>query len=285
MKRCVFLVLGAVLLPLALLGVILCAVSGVAAQTLTEGTPAAPLAVEAPAIVVTMTVGTNPAVCATTESVNLPVGGGVAFYCYLVVNTGDEALTRHNLVDSELGTILNAFPYTLNPGASAFLTQSASIMATTVSTATWTAYNPGPTDQVSASDSVQVNVAVAAPAIDLTMTVGTDPAICAATESVELPAGGGNVVYCYEVTNTGNVMLTRHDLVDSELGTILNAFPYTLNPGASAFLTQSAVIMATTASTATWTAFNPGPADVASAMDSATVFVGNHHYLPLLRRD
>jgi uncharacterized repeat protein (TIGR01451 family) len=110
------------------------------------------------------------------------------------------------------------------------------------------------------------------PAITLEKTVGTDPMVCASTDTVTV-APGTEVTYCYEVTNTGDISLGLHDLVDSELGAILNDFPYTLMPGASAFLTQTATIADTTVNTATWTAFNPGPMNEVSAEDSATVYM------------
>jgi hypothetical protein len=56
---------------------------------------------------------------------------------------GDQHRQRRvqhpHLVDSELGTILSNFPYTLSAGASAFITETTTINATTVNTATWTA--------------------------------------------------------------------------------------------------------------------------------------------------
>ncbi len=93
------------------------------------------------------------------------------------------------------------------------------------------------------------------PAISLTKTVGTDPLSCAVTDAITVTVGTV-VNYCYNVTNTGEITLTLHDLQDNELGTLLDDFPYVLYPGASAFLTQTATINATTVNTATWTAFN-----------------------------
>ena len=66
---------------------------------------------------------------------------------------------------------------------------------------------------------------VPVPAITLDKTVGTDPNVCATTDEITLPAGGDDVTYCYEVTNTGDVTLERHDLVDSELGALLEQLP------------------------------------------------------------
>ncbi len=91
--------------------------------------------------------------------------------------------------------------------------------------------------------------------IDLTKTVGTDPNTCATTDAIVVEVGT-DVTYCYEVENTGSSTLNFHSLIDSELGTILNDFPYALAPGASAFLTQTATIYTDTVNGAMWTAYN-----------------------------
>lgn len=127
--------------------------------------------------------------------------------------------------------------------------------------------------------------APAAPAIELVKTVGTNPSVCATTSRITLPPGGGTVYYCYQVSNTGDHNLTRHTLADDQLGTILSGFVYSLAPGASAFLTQSASIAATTVNVATWTAYNPGPLHETDSSDSAVVYVGHLSYLPILRRE
>lgn len=109
-------------------------------------------------------------------------------------------------------------------------------------------------------------------AVVLTKTVGLDAATCATAKEIGV-APGTRVTYCYEVTNTGAVTLTQHTLLDSEEGLLLNNFFYSLVPGASAFLTVTTEITQTTVNTATWTASNPGPTDMVSATDSATVTV------------
>lgn len=109
--------------------------------------------------------------------------------------------------------------------------------------------------------------------IELEKTVGTDPAACAATSSIIVPAGT-DVTYCYEVTNSGGITLTHHDLADSELGTILSGFPFELAPAASVFITQSVTnVQANVTNTATWTAYNAGPTDVVSATATADVTI------------
>ncbi len=62
--------------------------------------------------------------------------------------------------------------------------------------------------------------------IELNKTVGTDPATCANTNSLTLPATGGDVTYCYTVENTGSITLTNRALVDDQLGAILSNAPY-----------------------------------------------------------
>jgi hypothetical protein len=236
------------------------------------------------------TVGTDPMVCATTDAIDV-VAGTEVYYCYTVTNTGNATLNLHDLEDSELGTILDDFSFPLTPGASvntvaAGLTLSATIDSTTTNTATWTAFSDSIVT-ASAMDTATVNVVQ--PSIEVAKTVGTDPAVCSTSDAISvLP--GTEVYYCYAVTNTGDVTLNLHDLVDSELGTILDDFSFPLAPGASvdtvaAGLTLSATIEADTVNTATWTAFNDAIV-TASAMDSAAVYVQDQTiYLPLVLRN
>ena len=81
---------------------------------------------------------------------------------------------------------------------------------------------------------VTLTVQAFTPSIALAKTVGTDPSTCATTDEITVPANT-DVTYCYAVENTGNQTLTRHDLMDSELGALLNNFTYSLAPGASVF--------------------------------------------------
>ena len=185
----------------------------------------------APAIALTKTVGVDPLTCAATDNITVPAGTDVT-YCYSVENTGNVTLNFHDLVDSELDSLLAGYPYALAPGASVFVTETANIAVTTVNTATWTAYNDDYTDLVTATDAATVTVQAAVnPAINLVKTVGTVPGVCAVGDNITVTAGT-EVYYCYQVENTGNVTFNFHDLVDSELGVLLNDLPYVLAPGA-----------------------------------------------------
>ena len=231
------------------------------------------------------TVGLDPLQCATTSEITVAPGTSVT-YCYNVTNKGSSALNRHNLVDSHMGIILDGYHYNLAPEASVFVTQTAVITETTTNWATWSGYNVGWTEFIEATDSATVTV-VDVPSIAFTKTVGLDPAVCASADEITV---GPNtpVTYCYEVTNTGVTTFGLHDLVDSELGVILDGFSFGLMPEASVFVTQTAVITETTVNMATWTAYNAGPTDVANDTDSATVTVVlpdlYTFYLPLILR-
>jgi hypothetical protein len=156
------------------------------------------------------------------------------------------------------------------------------VTQTTVNTAVWTATAPSLLFPVTATDHATVTVVPLT--VGLEKTVGLNPNVCAATTSVILPPGGGNVTYCYEVTNTGSFTVTRHDLLDSHLGLILNNFPFTLAPGASAFLTQTAAITFTTTNVATWTVRTDLSPVSANAVVTVTVWVEPLVRLPLIRR-
>ena len=230
-----------------------------------SGVEAEPAAPQVLGLNLTKTVGLDPNSCATTDSVTVDAGTPVT-YCYQVVNTGDEPLVSHDLLDSELGSILTSFSYPLTPSASVFLTQTAILTDTVTNSATWTARNSSG-QSTSDSDTATVNMVV--PSLVLTKTVGLDPNSCATTDSVTVDAGTP-VTYCYQVVNTGPIILSLHTLTDDKLGSILTSFSYPLAPAASVFLTQTQVITETVTNLATWEATTPGGLP-ASASDTATV--------------
>ncbi len=216
-------------------------------------------------ILLTKTVGTVPEECATTDSITVAAGTTVT-YCYEVENTGSQSFTTHTLVDDQLGTLLDDFSLVLDPASSFSFTQAAQIMETTVNNATWTAV--GTPDNAAAGDSATVEVAV--PAIDLFKTVGTDPETCAKETSIalDLPA---EVTYCYEAHNAGNVTFSLHDLVDDQLGILLDDHVEDLEPSQFLQVLATTEIVATTVNVATWTANDPF---FAEASNLATVTSG-----------
>lgn len=131
-----------------------------------------------------------------------------------------------------------------------------------------------------------MTVETANAALSLDVTAGTTPGVCAATGSLHVLPGTA-VYYCYEVTNTGNVMLPLHDLVDTEWGTLMSSLSHSLNPGASTKYIHMEVLNAvgTIANSATWTGYDGGSFS-ADATDGATVVVDPYTiYLPTINRN
>ena len=143
---------------------------------------------QAAAITLSKTVSNSPLGCGATNTITVFEGQQVT-YCYTVRNSGDMTLTAHSLVDTQLGTILSSFAYTLTPGASTFVTRSATLTQTTTNSATWTASD----GTVSATASSTATVTVT-PAADLVISKIGSP---------ERVSVGGVLSYTIVVTNTG----------------------------------------------------------------------------------
>ncbi len=93
-----------------------------------------------------------------------------------------------------------------------------------------------------------------APAITAAKFVSTVANQCGNSNALTVPAGT-TVYYCYTVTNTGNVTLTSHTVVDDKLGPIVTDLALDLAPGASATVFSSGVqVSDTVTNTATWAA-------------------------------
>jgi hypothetical protein len=194
-----------------------------------------------------------------------------------VTNTGDITWTTHILTDTQLGSIA-PLTDTLRPGETFWVTRTATITKTTINTATWTASANG--FITFATDIATVNIVT--PLISLNKTVGTSAGLCATADVINVPPDT-QVTYCYQVTNTGDVTLTIHDLVDSELGSI-TPLTNTLGPGETfSVITGPVTITQTTTNTATWTALADG--HIAVATDTATVNVVYVVYLPLVLKN
>jgi hypothetical protein len=107
-------------------------------------------------------------------------------------------------------------------------------------------------------------------AIELSKTVGIDMGVCAATDVITITAVT-EVTYCYHVFNTGDVTLSLHTLVDSDLGVLLQDDPNFLLPGEDRVFMQTAVIEHSTVNTATWTAWTDNMLEMAESSDTAVV--------------
>lgn len=115
--------------------------------------------------------------------------------------------------------------------------------------------------------------AFAAPRLELRLTVapffGGDE-FCPPTEFA-LVVPHQTVILCYQATNTGDESLDVHSVFDSELGVVLDEFPFMLVPAASVFLTETAQVSELTEFFAVWTATGAG--GDAQGFDSVVVLV------------
>jgi hypothetical protein len=109
-------------------------------------------------------------------------------------------------------------------------------------------------------------------AIDLRKTAGTHPLSCGTNNYITVVVGT-SIVYCYVAYNTGNITLTRHSAIDNQLGVVLTDKVFNLGPGSGVYFTVATTLNVSTTNTAVWTASNPGPSDVVSDTDAATVTV------------
>jgi len=81
------------------------------------------------------------------------------------------------------------------------------------------------------------------------------------------------VTYCYLVTNVGDISFDQQNLQDSELGTLLDNYVYTLLPDTSFYVTATAVITEDTVNTALWVAADTADGYEAQATATATVTI------------
>ncbi len=180
-----------------------------------------------PAITISTTVlgGTDATGCPGTELVTGPTGTELV-YCYEVTNTGDIALANVTVDDPDVVVSLTG-PALLLPGQTVMLTTVSTISVDLINTATATglpadaAGNPiAGAPSVSDSDPAEVDLVGPGLVVDKTVYLGTDAgAGCAAnlTESV-LANTGEDVVWCFELTNTGDTVLDNLALTDTPLG-------------------------------------------------------------------
>jgi len=145
----------------------------------------------------------------TPSETSLPVGGGSVTYTYVVTNTGNVPLTNVTVSDDKCSPVDYVSGDT-DGDSKLDLTESWTFSCTTDLTATTTntavAAGYDGEDQVTDDDQATVTVEPNAPDIHVDKSASTD----------SLPAGGGEVTYTYEVTNTGNVPLSNVSVTDDK---------------------------------------------------------------------
>jgi hypothetical protein len=181
---------------------------------------------ETAAIRVVATVGLDS--CPQTATSIEVEPGAIVHFCYQVTNVGELPLTGHTLTDSQLGLLLEDEPLPLTPGdtIAADLAVTAVVTSSFASQAIWEAKDEsGEVQATAVAEPVRVQVRSAPtqedPRLDVTLTVGRDPSICATTDEILVPEDT-IVHYCLRVTNQSPITLTSHVVTMTELG---GAFP------------------------------------------------------------
>lgn len=238
-------------------------------ETFKQGDPTvrqAPLS-----IILTKTVGTNPSGCATTQVITVAADTPF-YYCYTVQNTGAVTLTTHTIKDTQyISPLKNQAFHLLKPGPPpdsitiVTATVSGGVQQTTVSTGTWLAATADGLT-TSASDSTTVLV----PALEVKATVGTKSSSCSSAKQINVMPGT-KVTFCYTVHNPGKVTLRVQSIKDSQ-GIVKANWAKVLAPGATTYLTSTAIMTQTTNNVVTWTGYVTNPLGISTtATDSVLV--------------
>lgn len=191
-----------------------------------------------PTLSIYKTVGIDRTTCPATQNLRVPTGSTV-YYCLRVENQGDEAFTRHELVDAALNLDATLI-YTVPPGATWVITsgvladlgvngsllQRANVNAPFTNTVTLTSSTAS---GLSARAASTATIDVGTTTVVFTKTVGTEPEVCSHTANMSLPLGTP-LYYCVSILNTGVVTLTRHSLSEPNLAIDIT-FDYPLPPG------------------------------------------------------
>ncbi len=168
-----------------------------------------------PAITLSKTVSLDGSCGAVSEIMVLP--GTTVTYCFTVTNSGNVTFTTHDLVDDQLGVLLDDLPFVLNPGAETNLLASTMISATVVNTAVWTASDGENSAEASATATVEV----------------VAPGAIFSPASHEVGAPGATVTHTFTLTNNGNITdsFTLTVSGNTWMTTLLEPSPVTLGPG------------------------------------------------------
>jgi hypothetical protein len=119
--------------------------------------------------------------------------------CFIAVNTGSITLTKHTVIDQQLGVLITDLPYDLTPAGTAndaaFFHVTHLLTKTATSSSTWTARNE--ILQASASDQTQVIV----PTIEMNSTIAANSQKCGQEKSLRVTLNT-TLLYCYRLRNT-----------------------------------------------------------------------------------
>lgn len=189
-------------------------------------------AVQAATLIMTPTIGVNSGACATSSTVLVRTNTAI-YYCFTLLNTGDEALTLLN-VRTSLGMSQDLPSTSLAPGGQptslfgANFTDNATVDATSFITLTARSQ----VNNALVEFFGRVVIDVVNPQVNVVKTVGQDRAACGSSRVLRIP-NGQNASFCITIQNTGDFTLTTHTIVDQPLSINATNLNYVLAPGAT----------------------------------------------------
>lgn len=170
--------------------------------------------------------------------------------CFIAVNTGSITLTKHTVIDQQLGVLITDLPYDLTPAGTendaAFFHVTHLLTKTATSSATWTARNE--ILQASASDQTQVIV----PTIEMNSTIAANSQKCGQEKSLRVTLNT-TLLYCYRLRNTSPITLPVQTLVDSNLGRLIDNKALPLPAGSTVTVSRTVTASHSSTSVVTWT--------------------------------
>ena len=107
---------------------------------------------------------------------------------------------------------------------------------------------------------IPINRGIAQIELETTVAVNPHPEdntfdICGTEHSIVVDQGTP-IKFCFKVTNLGSHPYLLQDAFSPHFGNTLESFPFTLQPGASVFVTEGEVVTSTVVFDGTWTAHN-----------------------------
>ncbi len=195
-------------------------------------------------------------------------------------NTGNTTITGLTVTDDLTGQ--NVTCEVVAPDATCVLEATYVLVQADVDAGsvanTATVSGQTPTGEISGSDTDLVPIA-ADPSVAVAKSVTTEASCDGSGDFIALPEGGGDVVWCFTITNPGNVTLTGvaidDDLLDmSPSGAQPAGLPATLAPGETVVVSAGSFVRDTTINTVTAIAGAPAvesePATAVADVDPDT---------------
>lgn len=128
--------------------------------------------------------------CGTESEIAVPAGTQVT-YCYTMTDSGDEDVNYHYLDDDQLGSLIDHLDREIAPGEALVHTEVAVITEAVTSTGQWKALSQGTGTDISAEDSVTVEIGDDVEPTTTTTTTVPGPDPCAATPVPTAPPPTG----------------------------------------------------------------------------------------------